>query len=226
MATRLDLGEQEQLDALKDFWKQYGNLITWVLILVLGGFAAFQGWQRYQADRGAKASVLFEELDKAVIAGDVERAARVFTDMKERYPSTTFAGQSGLLAAKLQFDRGQADAARASLEWVAANAGDAEYRVIAKLRLAGVLLDAKQFDAALAQLPTDAPKAFEALVADRRGDILQAQGKPDEARAAYRLAYDAMAQTLDYRRVVDAKLTALGGAPATSAGAAAVGASR
>lgn len=226
MATRLDLGEQEQLDALKDFWKQYGNLITWALVLVLGGIAAFQGWQRYQADRGAKASVLFEELDKAVIAGDVERTARVFADMKERYPSTTFAGQAGLLAAKLQFDQGQAEASRVSLEWVASNAGDAEYRVIAKLRLAGLLLDAKLFDAALAQLPIDAPKAFEALVADRRGDILQAQGKLDEARAAYRVAYDAMAPTLDYRRVVDAKLTALGGATATPAGTLAAGASQ
>ncbi len=228
MATRLDLDEQEQLDQLKHFWAQYGSLITWLLVIVLAGFASFQGWQRYQADRGAKASVLYDELDKAVQAGDAERTARVFADMRERYPATAFAGQAGLLAAKLQFEKGQNDAARASLDWVATNAGEPEYQVLARLRLAGLLLDEKKFDEALKQLPTDAPKAFAALVADRRGDILLGQGKSAEAQAAYRVALEAMDPALDYRRIVDAKLTALGGAaaPAVAAAGAASGASQ
>lgn len=225
MATHLDLEEQEQLDSLKHFWKQYGNLITWVLILALGGFAAFTGWQTYQRDRGAKAGALYDELDKAVRAGDVDKATQVLADMKERYGSTTFADQAGLLAAKLQFEKGRADAARATLEGLAANAGEKEYRVVAQLRLAAVLMDEKKLDEALKALPADPPKAFAALVADRRGDILQAQGKTDEARAAYRSAYDAMDATLDYRRLVDAKLTALGAAP-EAASAPAAGASK
>lgn len=217
MATRLDLGEQEQLDSLKDFWKQYGNLITWLLVLVLGGFAAFQGWQRYQASQSLKAGVLFEELDKAVQAADAAKTARVFGDLKDRYPGTTFAGQGGLLAARLQFDAGQPEAARATLEWVGANASEKEYRLVAQLRLAGLLLDEKKPDEALKLLPTDAPKAFAALVADRRGDILTAQGKPEEARAAYQAAFDAMDPTLDYRQLIEAKLTALGAAPVAAA---------
>ncbi len=229
MATRLDLDEQEQLDALKHFWKQYGNLITWTLILALAGFAGFNGWQWYQRDRGAKAGLLFDELDAAAKAGDADKAARVFSDMKEHYARTVFTGQAGLLAAKVQADKGQADAARASLEWVAAEAGEAEYRVIAKLRLAGLLLDQNKADEALQQLPADPPKAFAGLVADRRGDILQSQGKAAEAAAAYRSAYDAMAEDDAYRRLVEAKLTALGaapGSPTTAAAPAASGASR
>lgn len=219
MATRLDLGEQEQLDSLKDFWKQYGSLITWLLVLVLGGFAAFQGWQRYQASQSLKAGVLFEELDKAVQAADTAKTARVFGDLKERYPGTAFAAQGGLLAARLQFDADQPEAARATLEWVGANASEKEYRVVAQLRLAGLLLDEKKPDEALKLLPADAPKAFAALVADRRGDILMAQGKSEEARVAYQAAYDAMDPTLDYRQLIDAKLTALGAAPAPAAAA-------
>jgi predicted negative regulator of RcsB-dependent stress response len=215
MATHLDLQEQEQLDSVKHFWKQYGNLITWVLIIALGGFAAFNGWQWMQRDRSVKASVLFDELDKAVIAGDTDKTARVFADMKERYGSTAFAGQAGLLAAKAQFEKGQNDAARASLEWVIGNASDKEYAVLARLRLAGVLLDEKKFDEALKALPTDPPPSFAGLAADRRGDILTAQGKAEEARAAYQAAFDAMEPTLDYRRLVEAKLTALGAAPET-----------
>ena len=219
MATHLDLEEQEQLDQLKHFWRQYGNLITWVLVLVLGGFAAYNGWNMYQRSQAAKASALFDELDKAVQGGDVDKAARVFNDMKDHYGRTAFAEQAGLLAAKVQADKGKSDDARATLEWVAGNAVEDEYRVIAKLRLAGLLLDQKKYDDALKQLPTDAGKAFEGLVADRRGDVLQAQGKKEEAKAAYQQAWKAMDPATEYRRLVEAKLTALGAAPVEAAAA-------
>ena len=214
MATHLDLEEQEQLDQLKHFWNQYGNLITWVLILALAGFAAFNGWNWYKREQGAKAAALYEELDKAVQGGDVDKATLVFSDMKQRYAGTAYAEQAGLLAAKLQFEKNKPDAAQASLEWVAGNAVENEYRIIARLRLAGALLDQKKYDDALKQLPSDAPKEFEGLVADRRGDILMAQGKKEEAKAAYQQAWKSMDAGIDYRRLIEAKLTALGAAPA------------
>jgi predicted negative regulator of RcsB-dependent stress response len=213
MATQLDLEEQEQLDQLKHFWKQYGNLITWVLIAALGSYAAYNGWTWYQRDQSAKAGAMFDELDRASQAGDAERAGRIFADLKERYPRTIYAQQGGLLAAKTQFDKGQGDAARASLAWVAEHASEAEYQTLARVRLAGVLLDQKKYDEALKQLDAPAPKEFEALVADRRGDVLLAQGKKDEAKAAFQKAYAGMEATVDYRRLIEAKLTAMGAAP-------------
>ena len=72
MATHLDLEEQEQLDQLKAFWKQYGNLVTWVLVVVLGAYAAWNGWNCYQRDQGAKAGAMFDELDRAAQAGDAD----------------------------------------------------------------------------------------------------------------------------------------------------------
>jgi predicted negative regulator of RcsB-dependent stress response len=213
MATQLDLEEQEQLDQLKHFWKQYGNLITWVLIIALGAYAAFNGWTWYQRDQSAKAGAMYDELDRAAQAGDAERAGRIFADLKERFPRTAFAQQGGLLAAKIQFDKGQADAARASLAWVSEHAIEPEYQVLARVRLAGVLLDQKKYDEALKQLDGAVPKEFEALVADRRGDVLLAQGKKDEAKAAYQKAHAAMDATVGYRSLIEAKLTALGAAP-------------
>ena len=213
MATHLDLEEQEQLDQLKHFWKQYGNLITWVLILALGAFAAWNGWNWWQRDQAVKAGAMFDELDKAAQAGDAERAARVFADLKERYPRTAFAQQGGLLAAKLQFEKGQADAARATLAWVGEHAVETEYQTLARLRLAGVLLEQKKYDEALKELDGASAKEFEALVADRRGDVLLAQGKKEEAKAAYKKAWQAMGPKVDYRNLVEAKLTALGAAP-------------
>lgn len=217
MATQLDLQEQEQLDALKAFWNKYGNLITWILILVLGAFAAWNGWQYWQRDQGLKAGAMFDELERAALAGDADKAGRVFADLKERFPSTAYAQQGGLLAAKVQFDKGQADKAQGSLAWVADKASDDELRTSARLRLAALLSDAKKYEEALKTLDAATAAGFEALVADRRGDVLVAQGKPAEARAAYQAAYKAMSDKIDYRRLIDAKLTALGAAPEAAA---------
>ena len=214
MATHLNLEDQEQLDQLKSFWKRYGNLLTWALIAVLGAFAAWNGWNWYQRDQSIKAGAMYDELDKAAQAGDADKAGRVFADMKERFPRTAFTEQGALLAARTQFDKGQADNARATLAWVSENAKEDEYRTIAKLRLAGLLLDEKKYDEALKQLDAATAKEFAALVADRRGDILIAQGKRDEAKAAYALAWKTMDEKVEYRRLIDAKLTALGAAPA------------
>ena len=213
MATQLNLEEQEQLDSLKAFWNKQGNLITWTLILVLAGFAAWNGWNYWQRDLAVKAGAMFEDLDRAAAAGDAEKTARVFADMQQRYPKVPITQQGGLTAAKLQVDKGQSDAAKASLAWVAENGAEEEMRSIARLRLAAVLADAKQFDEALKVLDAAKSPEFTALVADRRGDMLMAQGKMNEARIAWQAAYAAMDAKLDYRRLIEAKLTSIGAAP-------------
>ena len=227
MATQLDLQEQEQLDDLKHFWKQYGNLITWTLILTLSAFAAWYGWQARQRDQAMKAGAMYDELERAADKGDAALASQIFNELKDRYPSTAFAEQAGVLAARVQFDKsgdkGNADNARAALTWVADHAIEPEYKTIARLRLAGVLMDTKQYDEALKQLDAaKGDKNFTALVDDRRGDVLLAQGKKDEARTAYQAAWKAMEPSVGYRRLIDAKLTSLGADPSASAASAAV----
>jgi predicted negative regulator of RcsB-dependent stress response len=217
MATHFDLEEQEQLDQLKAFWKQYGNLITWVLIAVLGAYAAWNGWNLYQRDQGTKAGALYDELERAAQAVDADRATRIFADMKERYPRATFTHQAGLVAARVASEKGQYDAATASLAWVAEHASDDGYRSIARLRLAGLLLDSAKYDEALKQLDAIDSAEFAALAADRRGDILLAEGKSSEAQAAYLKAWTAMDPKIDYRRLVEAKLNLLGVQPAATA---------
>ena len=217
MASNLDLQEQEQLDELKAFWNQYGNLITWGLTLVLAAFAAFNGWNWWQREQGGKAGAMFDELDRAVQAGNAEQAGRVFNDMKERYSRATYTAQAGLLAAKLQADKGQSDAAQANLSWVAEHAGDDEYKALAHLRLSALLLDKKAYDDALKELDQVKSAEFVALADDRRGDVLLAQGKREEAAKAFQAAWKGMNEQLDYRRVVEAKLTSLGASPAAAA---------
>ncbi len=210
MAKHLDLEEQEQLDELKHFWKQYGNLITWGLIVIFGAFAAWNGYHYWQRDQAAKAAVMYDEVERAAQSPDTSRLDRAMADMKERFAGTAFAQQAGLLAAKTYHDKANLEAAKASLSWVAGKSADEGYQAIAKLRLAGLLLEAKAYDEALQQLSGTFPKDFVALAADRRGDVFAAQGKRSEARAEYEKAYKGLDDRTEYRRLVEVKLNALG----------------
>lgn len=210
MAKHLDLEEQEQLDELKHFWKRYGNAITWVLIVVFGSVAAWNGYQYWQRNQAAQAAVMYDEVERAAVAGDMARLERALADMKDRFGGTSYAGQAGLLAARSFHDKGNQDAAKGALAWVATQSSDKGYQAVARLRLAGILLDAKAYDEALAQLKEPMPKEFDALAADRRGDILMAQGKPGEAKAEYQAAWKALDERSEYRGLVEVKLNALG----------------
>lgn len=210
MAKALDLEEQEQLDQIKHFWKTWGNLISWVLIAILGSYAAWNGYQYWERSQAAKASALYDEVERAVSSGDVSRVERSFADMKDKFGSTQFAQQSALLAAKTLQAQGKTDAARDALSWVANGASDKAYRDIARMRLAALHLDAKAYDEALTQLGGEFTPAMMGLAADLRGDVLQAKGQNAEAIVAYQQAWQKLADTPDYRRLVQAKLNALG----------------
>ena len=210
MANQLDLEEQEQLDELKAFWNRFGNLITWALIVVLAGFAGWNGYQYWQRSQSAQAAALYDEVDRAAKAGDVAMVERAFTDMKDKFSSTTFAQQAGLLAAKTLFEKGNVDASKAALTWVAAQSSEDGYQSVARLRLAGVLLESKSYDAAMQQLSGSFPKEFEPLVADRKGDVFALQDKKAEAIAQYKTAYAGLDERDDYRRIVEIKLNSLG----------------
>jgi predicted negative regulator of RcsB-dependent stress response len=210
MANNLDLEEQEQLAELKHFWNEWGNLITWVLIVVFGAIAAYNGWNYWQRTQATQAAALFDEIDRAATAGDTARVERAFADIKDKFPRTAFAQQAGLLAAKVMQDKGNKDAAKAALTWVSEQASDEGYQATARLRLAALMVDAKQYDDALKQLSASFPPEFEALADDRRGDVYNLQGKRAEAKAEYLKAWKGLGEESEYRRLVEVKLTALG----------------
>jgi predicted negative regulator of RcsB-dependent stress response len=216
MAQQLDLQEQEQIDALKAFWAKYGNLIMWTLTLVLALFAAWTWWQKMERDKASVASTMYGELQSAAAAGDAKRAGQILGDMKSKAAKTTYTQLGALLTAKTEADKGDTANAIANLQWVAQNGND-ENAAVAHLRLAGLLADAKKYDDALKELAQVKPASFAALVADRRGDIALAQGQKDAAVKDWKLAYDGLPETAQYRILVQAKLTAQGAAPAASA---------
>lgn len=221
MANQLDLEEQEQLDEIKHFWKTYGNAITWALIAVLGAFASWNFYQYWQRSQATQAATMFDEVERVVSSADAAKIDRAFSDMKERFASTTYAHQAGLLVAKHYYSVGNVEAAKSALAWVAEKSSDPGYQAIAKLRLAGLFIDSKAFDDALKQLSGSFPASFEGLVADRKGDILLSQGKSKEAVAEYEKAFKSFDQRTEYRRLVEVKLNSLGVDPLAGSQAAA-----
>jgi predicted negative regulator of RcsB-dependent stress response len=210
MANHLDLEEQEQLDQLKHFWKQYGNAITWALIVILSGFAAWNGYNYWQRSEAVKAAAIFDELERGVQAGDTARMERALADIQSKFGKSAYAQQGALLVARYQHEHGKPEQARAALQWVADRSEDKGYQAVARLRLAGLMMEAKQFDQALSVLSVALPGEFEALASDRRGDVLHLQGKTAEAVAQYQKAYAGLSENASYRRMVEVKLNALG----------------
>jgi len=214
-----DLEEQEQLASLKAFWNQYGNLLTWVLIVALGSYAGYNYWNSHQRTEAAEASGLYDELNKSLAAKDNAKVQRIAGDVESKFGSSVYAQMSALAAAKSAFDANDLKTAKAQLQWVVEHGND-EYKSIAKLRLSGVLLDEKAYDEGLKLLATDFLPQFSGAVADRKGDILVAQNKLAEARTAYQAALEAMDKKDPGRQLVQLKLDAIGGGTAAPKAAA------
>jgi predicted negative regulator of RcsB-dependent stress response len=207
-----DLEEQEQLASLKAWWNQYGNLVTWLLIAALAGYAAWTGWKYYERNQASQSAQLYDELQKAAAAKDNARVLRAAADMREKFPRTPYAQMAALAAAKSAFEAKDLAAAKTQLQWVIDNGRDADYKALARIRLAGVLLDEKAYDEALKVLSAEVPAHFAGPVADRKGDILAAQDKRDDARAAWKLALEKTDEKNPARQLIQLKLDAIGGA--------------
>ena len=206
-----DLEEQEQLDSIKAWWAKYGNLVTWVVILALVAYAGWTGWNTYQGRQAAQASVLYEEQQKSLAAKDNAKVQRAAADIQDKFGGTAYADMSALVAAKSAVDANDADAAKKQLQWVLDHGRSPEYKAIAAVRLAGLMLDAKAYDDALKVLAGQYPAQFAGAIADRKGDVLLAQGKRDDARAAYKLALEKTEAKDPARQLIQIKLDAIGG---------------
>jgi predicted negative regulator of RcsB-dependent stress response len=204
-----DLEEQEQLAEMKAWWNKYGNFILTVITIVLLGFAAYNGWQWYQREQASQAAGVYGQLEKALAARDADKVGAFAEMLTSKYGGTAYATMAALQAARVQAEAGKADRARESLQWVIDKSSHGELKAIAQVRLAGVLLDEKKYDEALKALAGDVPAAQVAAVADRRGDVLVAQNKLEEARAAYSEALAKADEQHPLRQLIQLKLDAL-----------------
>lgn len=222
-----DHEEQEQLDALKAWWREHGNKAVNLALAVAVVAAAASGWKWWQGKQGAEAAAIYGQLLNGAEKHDVKIVRDMAVELADKYAGTVYAGMGALVAARVQLDADDAKNAKAQLAWAAEHASDAALRDLARLRLAGLLLDDKSYDEALKLLDKAPQPSFVARYAEMKGDVMLAQGKKAEARTAYQAALDtlesdrkaapaasdspAAQREAMYRELLQAKLESLGG---------------
>lgn len=206
-----DLEEQEQIAELKQFWKQYGALIVTLVVVALVAFAGMQGWRYYKHSQSEQASVIFTKFGEAMRKNDVKEIRALGKQIMDGFGSTAYGPTTALLLAKTNYENADSAGAAEQLQWAIDKAKDEETAELARLRLASIRLDEKKYDEALRLLETRHSAAIESLYADLRGDVMVAQGKSAEARAAYKIALEKSSPNSSYRNVVQIKLDALAG---------------
>jgi predicted negative regulator of RcsB-dependent stress response len=210
MAT-YDLEEQEQLDQLKAWWKRWGALTLAILAIVIAAGAGWRYWQFKQETQRMESAAIYSKLTQTLKDSDMKTAREVGAALIDQYPQTPYATRAALLLGKLNAGEKDGKSAEAQFNWVIANTKEAALKDLARLRLAGVLLDEKKYDEALRQLDSAHSDAYGFRFDDLKGDVFVAQNKPVDARKAYQAAVSKMDADNPYSKVVDLKLDSLGG---------------
>ena len=162
---KLNHEEQEKLASIGHFWKTWGVALSAFALAILLGFGGWNGYQWYQGKQAAKAGTLFEQVLSDAQSGDSAKLAASFKLMQESYPSTAHAQHAGMIAARVFYEQGQSDQSRAALSFVAGQSTDKGLQSAAKLQLAALMLEQKQYDEAIKLLKTDIEPAYAALAA-------------------------------------------------------------
>jgi predicted negative regulator of RcsB-dependent stress response len=204
-----DLEEQDQLDEIKAWWKKNGNMATNAVLAVVVAYAAWQGYHYFQNKKSVEGSALYQNL----VVTDANKMADVKTlsaKLMENYDSTPYAGRAAVLAAKASLAAKDAKSAKAQLEWAVQHATESTTKAAASIQLAAILLEEKNYEAALKTVADDLDPGFLGLKEDLKGDIYLAQGKPAEAKKAYQVALENLERSGRLYQYTQQKLESLG----------------
>ncbi len=203
-----DYSDQEQAEKLAAWWKQYGTSVIAGVAIGLALLFGYRYWTQQQESSRVEASALYEQM-LAARKSKSEEAGVAARKLMDNYAGTPYAGLAALQLARIQYEAGDRAAARTTLEWVLAHAGDATAHA-ARLRLARLRLDAGELDAVQALIDVKRMDGFEAEYQELRGDLLRARNQPAGAREAYREAIRRTPPDSGYLRILTMKLDDLG----------------
>ncbi len=198
------LTEQEQVEAIKKWWAENGRSVIAGLVLGVAAVAGVRYWFGYQEEQAMAAGEIFARLQEARGAGDTEAVLDAGARLVADYPGTPYATLGAFAMARVRVEADNLEAAERHLRWALEHAPHEGLEHLARLRLGRVLVAAGRAGEALALVPGAAPGGYGPDYAELRGDALAAQGKVDEARAAYDQALAGLAGG-ERRRAVEIK---------------------
>jgi predicted negative regulator of RcsB-dependent stress response len=201
----------DQGEAVKKWLQDNGSAIVMGLVIAFGGLFGFKQWQNWQDTNRQQASYEFEVMNQQLAQNQLDAAMDNFQILKDDHSKSPYASMAALQMARARLEANQADLAIGLYEYVVENGYPKAMQVVARERLARVLLDQGQPAEALTVLQgADDTTGFESRFAEVRGDIQFAQGRTDEAAAAYREALDALEAGAGDRARLVMKLESLG----------------
>lgn len=211
MVTRTD---EEQVEALKRWWREYGRSVIGALILAIAGVLGYQQWQSFRESEAELASTRYAQFNAAE---DTEAAAAAFATLKEDNAGSPYAVLAAMSLASRHVDAGELERGEELLRWAAEEADDPALGELARLRLARVLWAANDYQAATEALGEPPEDGYLSEYYELRGDILLAQDQVADAAQAYRQAMEAAsALGPQRRRMLEMKLASAGGAAPAS----------
>lgn len=210
--------EEEQLEAIKRWWRENGVGVILGVVVGLGALAGWKGWTWYQNEQAMAASAIYDEVTTALENDDASAVTEGATTLRDDYGGTVYGALGALAAARAAVESDDLEAAAEWLRWAAEEGDGADVPQVARVRLARVLAAAGNPDEALTLVEGEAPVGYDGLFAEVRGDILADQGEREAAIEAYRAALEASGPVTD-RTLVQRKLNHLGGDAASGSGA-------
>lgn len=201
----------EQGEVVKKWLSENGSAIVMGLVIAFGGLFGFKQWQAWQEGNKQQASAEFQVMNELLAAGQLDAAMSNYQSLQDNYPRSPYASMAALQMARARLESSQPDLAVGLYEFVVENGYPRAMSVVARERLARVFLEQGQADKALELLQAESSiSGFESLYAEVRGDIFQAQGKTDEAIAAYLEALNTLESGEGDRVTLVLKLESLG----------------
>ena len=180
--------EEETVEHLKQWVRENGLAIILGVIIGLGGISGARYWFHYQKTQAEEASIIYDNVASSLTAEKYVDVIQQGKQLIDNYGGTSYAILGAFAMAKASLATGDAAAARDQLAWALKQADDDAMKHIARIRLARLFVDAKDYDAALKLITDTSHGAFGSLYEELRGDIFTMTDKINQAREAYRLA--------------------------------------
>ena len=180
--------EEETVDQLKQWLRENGMAIVLGVVVGLSSIVGVRYWFNYQKTQAEEASIIYDRMANLLSAEQHVDVIQQGKDLIENYSGTSYAILGAFAMAKSSLATGNAEAARDQLAWALKEADDEAMQHIARIRLARLFFDAKDYTAAQTLITDIKPGAFGSLYDELRGDIFTMTDKPEQAREAYRLA--------------------------------------
>jgi predicted negative regulator of RcsB-dependent stress response len=192
------LTEEEQLEVLKRWWKDYGKTVVAAIVAAVVVYFAWTAWQDKQRVKAESASSQYDTLvkllnveqGKTLSDADKATADHIANELKEKNGKSLYAQGAAFYLAKSAVDAGNLDKAVAELQWILSSKPAVATQQLARVRLARVYVAKAAYTEAQAQIAEEPSKAFASEYAEVRGDILKAQGNKEAAATAYKKALE------------------------------------